>query len=161
MLIDVLDKDVLEKGFVMPRFTDGIRVIWYGETETLYRFVLFVFYMLGCFQVRFYQYEVRSGDFWVVRETRRFVSFHSIVWNPISILSDIVLDIMNLFYAKIMAEIKVSPRITIDVKDNRAYIIHIRMERIIWNFKIFYIFLPKSLKNENMCILRYAWAIGF
>ena len=54
-------------------------------------------------------------------------SFHSIVWNPISILSDIVLDIMNLFYAKIMTEIKVSPRITIDVKDNRAYIIHIRM----------------------------------
>ena len=127
MLIDVLDKDVLEKGFVMPRFTDVIRVIWYGETETLYRFVLFVFYMLGCFQVRFYQYEVRSGDFWVVREAKRFVSFHSIVWNPISILSDIVLDIMNLFYAKIMAEIKVSPRITIDVKDNRAYIIHIRM----------------------------------
>lgn len=123
MLIDVLDKDVLEKGFVMPRFTDGIRVIWYGETETFYRFVLLVFYMLGCFQVRFYQYE----DFWVVRETRRFVSFHSIVWNPISILSDIVLDIMNLFYDKIMAEIKVSPRITIDVKDNRAYIIHIRM----------------------------------
>ena len=123
MLIDDLDKDVLEKGFVMPRFTDGIRVIWYGETETFYRFVLFVFYMLGCFQVRFYQYE----DFWVVRETIRFVSFHSIVWNPISILSDIVLDIMNLFYAKTMAEIKVSPRITIDVKDNRAYIIHIRM----------------------------------
>lgn len=123
MLIDVLDKDVLEKGFVMPRFTDGIRVIWYGETETFYRFVLLVFYMLGCFQVRFYQYE----DFWVVRETRRFVSFHSIVWNPISILSDIVLDIMNLFYDKIMAEIKVSPRITIDVKDNRAYIINIRM----------------------------------
>lgn len=127
MLIDVLDKDVLEKGFVMPRFTDGIRVIWYGETETLYRFVLFVFYMLGCFQVRFYQYEVRYSNFLVGREARRFVSFHSIVWNPISILSDIVLDIMNLFYAKIMPEIKVSPRITIDVKDNRAYIIHIRM----------------------------------
>ena len=120
-------KDVLEKGFVMPRFTDGIRVIWYGETETFYRFVLFVFYMLGCFQVRFYQYEVRYSNFFVGRETRRFVSFHSIVWNPISILSDIVLDIMNLFYAKIMPEIKVSPRITIDVKDNRAYIIHIRM----------------------------------
>ena len=127
MFIDVLDKDVLEKGFVMPRFTDGIRVIWYGETETFYRFVLFVFYMLGCFQVRFYQYEVRYSNFFVGRDTRRFVSFHSIVWNPISILSDIVLDIMNLFYAKIMAEIKVSPRITIDVKDNRAYIIHIRM----------------------------------
>lgn len=123
MLIDDLDNNILEKGFVMPRFTDGIRVIWYGETETFYRFVLLVFYMLGCFQVRFYQYE----DFWVVRETRRFVSFHSIVWNPISILSDIVLDIMNLFYDKIMPEIKVSPRITIDVKDNRAYIIHIRM----------------------------------
>ena len=127
MLVSDLDKNILKNGFLMPRFTDGIRVIWYGETETFYRFVLFVFYMLGCFQVRFYQYEVRSGDFWVVRETRRFVSFHSIVWNPISILSDIVLDIMNLFYAKIMAEIKVSPRITIDVKDNRAYIIHIRM----------------------------------
>lgn len=126
MLIDDLDKNVLEKGFVMPRFTDGIRVIWYGETETFYRFVLFVFYLLGCFQVRFYQYEVRSTNFWMGWETRRFVSFHSIVWNPISILSDIVLDIMNCFYAKVLIEIKVSSKITIDVKDNRAYIIHIK-----------------------------------
>jgi len=126
MLIDDLDKKILEKGFLMPRFADGIRVIWYGETETFYRFVLLVFYLLGCFQVRFYQCEVRPADFWIHREKRRFVSFHPIVWNPISILSDIVLDIMSLFYAKIMAEIKVSPRITIDVKDNRAYIIHIR-----------------------------------
>ena len=127
MLIDDLDKNILEKGFVMPSFTDGITVIWHGETETFYRFVLFVFYLLGCFQVRFYQYNVRSYDLWIMGwETRRFVSFHSIVWNPISILSDIVLDIMNLFYAKIMAEIKVSPRITIDVKDNRAYIMHIK-----------------------------------
>ena len=127
MLIDDLDKNILEEGFVMPRFTDGIRVIWYGETETFYRFVLFVFYLLGCFQVRFYQYEVRSANFGFNRKTKRFVSFHPIMWNPISILSDIVLDIMNLFYAKIMTEIKVSPKITIDVKDNRAYIIHIRM----------------------------------
>lgn len=126
MLIDDLDKDILEKGFVIPRFIDGIRVIWYGETETFYRFVLFVFYLLGCFQIRFYQYEVRLANFWIGRERRRFVSFHPIVWNPISILSDIVLDIMNLFYTKVMTEIKVSPRITIDVKDNRAYIIHIK-----------------------------------
>lgn len=126
MLIDDLDRDILEKGFVIPRFTDGIRVIWYGETETFYRFVLFVFYLLGCFQIRFYQYKVRSANFWVGREARRFVSFHPIVWNPISILSDIVLDIMNLFYTKVMTEIKVSPRITIDVKDNRAYIIRIK-----------------------------------
>ncbi len=121
MLIDDLDKNILEKGFVMPRFTDGIRVIWYGEIETFYRFVLFVFYLLGCFQVRFYQYEVRMG--W---ETRRFVSFHSIDWNPISILADFILEIMNCFYAKGLIEIKVSSKITIDVKDNRAYIIHIK-----------------------------------
>lgn len=126
MLIDVLDKDVLEKGFVMPRFTDGIRVIWYGETETFYRFVLFVFYMLGCFQVRFYQYEVRYSNFLVGREARRFVSFHSIDWNPISILADFILQIMNCFYVKVLIEIKVSSKITIDVKDNRAYIIHIK-----------------------------------
>lgn len=126
MLIDVLDKDVLEKGFVMPRFTDGIRVIWYGETETFYRFVLFVFYLLGCFQVRFYQYEVRSTNFWMDWETRRFVSFHSIDWNPISILADFILQIMNCFYAKVLIEIKVSSKITIDVKGNRAYIIHIK-----------------------------------
>ena len=125
MLIDDLDKDILEKGFVIPRFTDGIRVIWYGETETFYRFVLFVFYLLGCFQIRFYQYEARS-NFWIGRLTRRFVSFHSIDWNPISILADFILQIMNLFYTKVMTEIKVSPRITIDVKDNRAYIIHIK-----------------------------------
>lgn len=126
MLIDDLDKDILEKGFVIPRFTDGIRVIWYGETETFYRFVLFVFYLLGCFQVRFYQYEVRSANFWVGRETRRFVSFHPIVWNPISILADFIFEIMNCFYAKGLIEIKVSSKITIDVKDNRAYIIHIK-----------------------------------
>ena len=126
MLIDVLDKDVLEKGFVMPRFTDGIRVIWYGEIETFYRFVLFVFYLLGCFQVRFYQYEARLTNFWILREKRRFVSFHSIVWNPISILADFILEIMNCFYAKGLIEIKVSSKITIDVKDNRAYIIHIK-----------------------------------
>jgi len=126
MLIDDLDKNILEKGFVMPRFTDGIRVIWYGEIETFYRFVLFVFYLLGCFQVRFYQYEVRSIYSLVGRETRRFVSFHSIDWNPISILADFILQIMNFFYSKELIEIQVSPRITIDVKDNRAYIIHIR-----------------------------------
>ena len=127
MLIDDLDKDILEKGFVIPRFTDGIRVIWYGETETFYRFVLFVFYLLGCFQVRFYQYdEVRPNYFWMHWETIRFVSFHSIDWNPISILADFILQIMNCFYAKVLIEIKVSPRITIDVKDNKAYIIHIK-----------------------------------
>lgn len=126
MLIDDLDKDVLEKGFVMPRFTDGIRVIWYGETETFYRFVLFVFYMLGCFQVRFYQYEVRSSNFWMDWETRRLVSFHSIDWNPISILADFIFQIMNCFYTKELIEIEVSSKITIDVTNNRAYIIHIR-----------------------------------
>lgn len=126
MLIDDLDKYVLEKGFVMPRFTDGIRVIWYGETETFYRFVLFVFYMLGCFQVRFYQYEVRSANFWMDWETRRLVSFHSIDWNPISILADFIFQIMNCFYTKELIEIEVSSKITIDVTNNRAYIIHIR-----------------------------------
>lgn len=122
MLINDLDEDMLEKGFLMPRFTDGIRVIWYGEIETFYRFVLFVFYLLGCFQVRFYQYEV----FLLGYETRRFVSFHSIDWNPISILADFIFQIMNYFYVKELIEIKVSPRITIDVKNNRAYIIHIK-----------------------------------
>jgi hypothetical protein len=58
-------------------------------------------------------------------ETKRFVSFHSIDWNPISILADIILQIMNFFYSKELIGIKVSPKITIDVKDNRAYIIHI------------------------------------
>lgn len=126
MLIDDLDKDVLEKGFLMPRFADGIRVIWYGDDDLLYSFILLVFYLLGCFQVRFYQCEIRSADFWIHREKRRFVSFHPIVWNPISILADFILQIMNCFYAKGLIEIKVSPRITIDVKDNRAYIIHVR-----------------------------------
>ena len=124
MLIDDLDKDILEKGFVIPRFTDGIRVIWYGETETFYRFVLFVFYLLGCFQVRFYQYEVRSNYIW--RKKIRFVSFHSIDWNPISILANLIFQIMNFFYPKELIGIGVSPKITIDVKDNRAYIIHIK-----------------------------------
>ena len=124
MLIDDLDKNILKNGFVMPRFTDGIRVIWYGEIETFYRFVLFVFYLLGCFQVRFYQYEV-STFFWTSWGTKRLVSFHSIDWNPISILADIILQIMNFFYSKELIGIKVSPKITIDVKDNRAYITHI------------------------------------
>ena len=126
MLIDDLDKDILEKGFVIPRFIDGIRVIWYGETETFYRFVLFVFYLLGCFQIRFYQYEVRLANFWIGRERRRFVSFHPIDWNPISILANFIFQIMNFFYPKELIGIKVSPKITIDVKNNRAYIIHIK-----------------------------------
>lgn len=125
MFIDDLDKNILEKGFVMPRFTDGVRVIWYDKHETFYRFVLFVFYLLGCFQVRFYQYEARSPSFWIAWETRRFVSFHPIDWNPISIIANFILQIMNCFYDKVLIEIKVSPKITIDVKDNRAYIIHI------------------------------------
>ena len=127
MLIDDLDKDMLEKGFLMPKFSDGIRIIWYGEIETFYRFVLFVFYLLGCFQVRFYQYEVMHINFWGGWQTRRFVSFHPIAWNPISILADFILQIMNCFYSKELIGIEVSPRITIDVKDNRAYIIHIRI----------------------------------
>lgn len=125
MLIDDLDKDILEKGFVIPRFTDGIRVIWYGEIETFYRFVLFVFYLLGCFQVRFYQYEVISTNSWMDWEARRFVSFHSIDWNPISILADFIFQIMNCFYTKELIKIQVSPKITIDVKNNQAYIIRI------------------------------------
>ena len=127
MLIDDLDNDdILEKGFLMPRFADGIRIIWYGDDELLYRFILLIFYLLGCFQVRFYQCEASLANFWIHREKRRFVSFHSIDWNPISILADFILQIMNCFYAKALIEIKASPRITIDVKDNRAYIIHIK-----------------------------------
>ena len=126
MFIDNLDKNILEEGFLMPKFFDGIRLIWYGENETFYRFVLFVFYLLGCFQVRFYQYEVRSTNFWIGRVTRRFVSFHSIDWNPISILANFIFQIMNFFYPKELIGIGVSPKITIDVKDNKAYIIHIK-----------------------------------
>lgn len=127
MLINDLDKNILKNGFLMPRFTDGIRVIWHGETETFYRFVLFVFYLLGCFQVRFYQYDIRSYDLWMMGcETRRLVSFHSIDWNPISILADFIFQIMNCFYTKELIEIEVSSKITIDVTNNRAYIIHIR-----------------------------------
>jgi len=126
MLIDELKKNILEEGFLMPKFFDGIRIIWYGKNETFYRFVLFVFYLLGCFQVRFYQYDVRSNYFWVSWKTIRFVSFHSIDWNPISILANFIFQIMNFFYSKELIGIKVSPKITIDVKDNRAYIIHIK-----------------------------------
>lgn len=126
MLIDDLEDIVIEEGFLMPRFADGIRIIWYGDDELLYRFILLVFYLLGCFQVGFYQYEIRSANFWMVCETRRFVSFHSIDWNPISILAYFILKIMNRFYAKALIGIKVSPKIIIDVKDNRAYIIHIK-----------------------------------
>ena len=131
MLISDLDKNILKNGFLMPRFTDGIRVIWYGELETFYRFILFVFYLLGCFQVRFYQYNVKQyninpPNFWIDCETKRLVSFHSIDWNPISILADFIFQIMNCFYTKELIEIEVSSKITIDVTNNRAYIIHIR-----------------------------------
>lgn len=131
MFINDLDKNILKNGFLMPRFTDGIRVIWYGELETFYRFILFVFYLLGCFQVRFYQYTVKQyninpSPFWIDYETKRLVSFHSIDWNPISILADFIFQIMNCFYTKELIEIEVSSKITIDVTNNRAYIIHIR-----------------------------------
>lgn len=127
MRIDYFDNETLTTGFIMPKFTDCIKVIWYCDAETFYCFILLIFYLLGCFQVRFYQYdEVNSNNFLMSWETIRFVSFNSIDWNPISILADFILQIMNCFYAKSLIGIKVSPRIIIDVKDNRAYIIHIK-----------------------------------
>lgn len=123
MLIDDLDKDILEKGFLMPRFTDGVKIIWHCDVEAFYRFILLVFYLLGCFQTRFYQYELRS---WLGRETVRCASFHPYIWNPISVIAEFIFQIMNCFYVKDITYIYVAPSIAIDVKDNRAYIIHIK-----------------------------------
>jgi hypothetical protein len=126
MLIDDLDKDILEKGFLMPRFIDGIRIIWHCDVESFYRFILLVFYLLGCFQTRFYQYEMRSSNYWLGRETIRCALFHPYIWNPISVIAGFIFQIMNYFYVKNIIYIYVAPSITIDVKNNRAYIIHIR-----------------------------------
>ena len=125
MLKDNLDSYMLEKVFLIPRFTDGIRVIWYGETETFYRFVLFVFYLLGCFQVRFYQYKIRSYLVGI-EDTIRCVSFHPYIWNPISIIAEFIFQIINYVCDKDITYIHVAPMIAIDVKNNRAYIIHIK-----------------------------------
>lgn len=120
MQIDYFDKETLNIGFVMPKFTDCIKVIWYCDEETFYRFILLIFYLLGCFQARFYQYKIPHYGW---GETVRCVSYHPIVWNPISVIAEIVFKIMNFFYIKKMIYIYVNDCITIDVnQNNQAYI---------------------------------------
>ena len=122
MRIDYFDNETLNTGFIMPKFTDCIKVIWYCDAETFYCFILLIFYLLGCFQARFYQYEG-----WY--ETIRGVSFHPIGWTPISVIAEIIFKIMNYFYTKKMIHIYVNDCITIDVnQNNQAYITHINLE---------------------------------
>lgn len=77
MRIDDFDNETLNIGFVMPKFTDCTKVIWYCDVETFYCFILLIFYLLGCFQARFYQYKALP---YVWCKTIRCVSFHPIVY---------------------------------------------------------------------------------
>lgn len=127
MFIDDLDKNILEEGFIMPRFTDGVKIIWYCDVELFYCFILLVFYISGCFQTRFYQYERNFYQYGtIVRKTIRCASFHPYIWNPISLIAGFIFQIMNYFYVKDIIYIYVASNITIDVKNNSAYIIHIK-----------------------------------
>ena len=126
MRIDDFDNETLSVGFVIPKFTDCIKVIWYCDVETFYCFILLIFYLLGCFQARFYQYKALPCA-WC--KTIRCVSFHPIVWNPISVIAEIIFKIMNYFYTKNMIHIYVNDCITIDVnQNNQAYITRINLE---------------------------------
>lgn len=124
MFIDGLDDNILRRGFIIPKFTDSIKIILNGKGEFFYRFILLVFYLLGCFQTRFYQYKYFSLYNYGI-EIARCAAFHPIIWNPISLVAEIIFQNINYLYGKWIIYIEVSDMITIDVNNNQAYIMHI------------------------------------
>ena len=126
MNIDDLDKNILEKGFEMPKINDALMIILFGHNEIMYRAFLFVFYMLGCFKLRYYQINVWPS--WFFRSNiKRFVSFHPREWNPLSFIAVIIFNIFNALYEKgDLIEIEIDETIIIDIdKNNKAYICNI------------------------------------
>lgn len=123
MNIDYLNEEICEKGFKMPRFEDVIIIISVGFNEAIYRLFLMVFYLLGCFTVRYSQW-IRKPAWMFYNSTVRIVSFHFREWNPISFIAIIVFEALNFIYGKEIISIDVSKDIVIDVdKYNRAYIV--------------------------------------
>jgi hypothetical protein len=116
MDINNLNDDVLENGFVMPRFNDGLLVIMLDTKEAFYRLFVLLFYLLGCFKVRYYQLNFGYT-------IKRMVSFHFREWNPISLIAVIAFEIFDFFYAKKSIYFEISKAIIVDVDNyNRAYI---------------------------------------
>lgn len=122
MLIDNIDKKILKNGFIVPKFNDVVKIIWYCDDGLFYRLVILLFYILGCFKVRFFQYDY----YFYVTNTVREISFHLVEWNPISSIASIVIGVLNYFCCKDITKIMVSEKIIIDVKNNQAYIADIR-----------------------------------
>lgn len=116
MDINNLNDNILENGFVMPRFNDGLLVIMLDTKEVFYRLSVLLFYFFGCFKVRYYQLNYGYT-------IKRMVSFHLREWNPISLIAAIVFEILDFFYAKKSICFEINKTIIIDVDNyNRAYI---------------------------------------
>lgn len=126
MKIEEISGYILEKGFEMPKINDALMIILFGHNEITYRTFLFVFYMLGCLKLRYYQISIRPS--WYYRkEIKRFVSFHPREWNPLSFIAVIIFSIFNALYEKgDLIEIEIDETIIIDIdKNNKAYICNI------------------------------------
>ena len=122
MNIDNLNEEILEKGFEVPKIGDALLIILIEFDELFYRLFLLIFYLLGCFKLRYYQFNIIP---WALYEnpTRRWVSFHLIEWNPLSLIASVVFNVLNIFYVKEITEIRLSDAITIDIDENyKAYI---------------------------------------
>ena len=123
MNIDYLNEEICEKGFKMPRFKDAVTIILMGYDNITYRIFVLLFYLLGCFRVRYCQW-IRRPTWMFHDSTVRIVSFHFREWNPISFIAIIVFETLNFICAKELISINVSEDIVIDVdKYSRAYIV--------------------------------------
>ena len=127
MKIEEISDNILEKGFEMPKIKDALMIILCGHNEIMYRTFLFVFYMLGCFKLRYYQISMRPS-WYFHQEIKRFVSFHPREWNPLSFIAVIIFSIFNSLYEKgDLIGIEIDEAIIIDIdKNNKAYICNIK-----------------------------------
>ena len=114
MNIDYLNEEICEKGFKMPRFKDTVTIILTGYDNITYRIFVLLFYLLGCFRVRYCQW-IRKPAWMFYGSTARIVSFHFREWNPISFIAIIVFEALNFICAKELISINVSEDIVIDI----------------------------------------------
>ena len=134
MNIDDFDKRTLEIGFPITRVKDVITIIMIRNEESfiynfIYSFFVLVFYILGCFDVRFYQFDILPFFPLMRNRKSRFVSFHLRYYNPISIFASIVFSILNFLFGKDMnyLQLKISNLLVIDIDDtNHAYVVDIK-----------------------------------
>ena len=106
----------------MPKFKDGIRIILLDyETNILYRMIVLLFYLLGVYQVLFYQFE--KPNTWggrILDRVIRHAYFIPRIWHPLSVVEGIIFGILNMSRV-----FKIHNNVIVDVFGINAYIIKI------------------------------------